>query len=95
MHLKIGDEVFVQVFSLFDIRKVKILGETNNFYKFKVPENDKLIKRGKKKFNKSKSIILENNYKLLISTLKAWQTTPEEIMEAMKMIQREYPEILI
>jgi hypothetical protein len=93
--MKVGDMAFVQVFSLFDIREVEIVDETNMFYKFKVPENEKLIKRGKKKFNKSESIVLENNYKLLIGALKTWETTPEEVTEAILKIQEKFPEILI
>lgn len=93
--MKIGDKAFVQVSTLFDIREVEILDVTPKFYKFKIPEIDKVIRRGKSKFNKSRIVLIERNYNLLVAFLKTWGTTPEEVMKVFKMIDEEHPELLL
>jgi hypothetical protein len=91
--MKVGDEVFCEVSTFFDIQKVKIIRETPQFFVFKY--NNKEIRRKKNRFNKNKLSLLEEKLKILSFNLAVLKTTPQEIFEAMKIINEEYPEILI
>jgi len=91
--MKVGDEAYCEVSTFFDIQKVKIIRETPQFFVFVY--NNKEIRRKKNRFNKNKLSLLEEKLKILSFNLSVLKTTPQEIYEAMKMINEEFPEILI
>lgn len=93
MSIKVGDKVFAEVLSFFDIREVEIIKETPQFFVFKV--NDKTMRRKKNRFSKTKEELLERKIDVLSYHLLTLKTSPQEIYKAMKEINEDYPEILI
>jgi hypothetical protein len=91
--MEVGDTVYAEVFSFFDIRKVKIKRETAQFFVFEI--EDKEVRRKKNRFTKTKEEMLEKRLNILTFNLQVLKTNPQEIYENYKKILDEYPEILI
>ena len=91
--MKEGDEVFTEVFSFFDIRKVKIKRETPKFFVFEIDGQE--VRRMKNRFAKTKVELLDRKIEVLNWNLQTLKTSAQEIYTMMKEIDKNYPEILI
>jgi len=93
--MKVGETVWCEVDSFFDIREVKIERETSDFFHFRIPEREKLIRRKKNRFAETKEILIEQKVGILDWHLSSIKTSGEEIYLMYKEIYEKYPEILL
>ena len=93
--MKVGETVWGEVDSFFDIREVKIVKETNDFFHFRIQEREKLVRRKKNRFAPTKEELLENKIGILDFQLAGIKTTGEEVYLMYKEIYKKYPEILL
>ena len=89
---KVGDVVYSEVFSFFDIREITITKVTNYFYCFQI--DGKTIRRKKNRFALTKPALLQQKLKVLDFHLQLLKTTSTEIYENIKYIDETYPEII-
>jgi len=93
--MKTGETVWCEVDSFFDIRKVKIEKETRDFFHFKIKGREKLTRRKKSRFAKTREELIENKIGILDWHLQSLKTTGEEVYLMYKEIHEKTPEILI
>jgi predicted RNase H-like HicB family nuclease len=93
--MKTGETVWCEVNSFFDIRQVIIEKETSDFFHFRIPEKEKLIRRKKNRFAKTKEELLEKKIEVLDWHLQSLKTNGEEVYKIYKFIYENNPEILI
>ena len=93
--MKVGETVWCEVDSFFDIREVKIVKETNDFFHFRIPEREKLVRRKKNRFVEIKEILIEQKMSILDRYLGSIKTSGKEIYLIYKEIYENNPEILL
>lgn len=93
--MEVGETVWCEVDSFFDIREVKIVKETNDFFHFRIPGREKLTRRKKNRFAETKEILIEQKIGILDWHLSSLKTSGEEIYKIYKEIYENNPEILL
>ena len=93
--MKTGETVWCEVDSFFDIHQVKIEKETNDFFHFRIPGREKLVRRKKNRFAPTKEELLESKIEILDFQLAGIKTTGKEVYLMYKEIYEKMPELLI